>query len=204
MKEYTIVKREYGENVWDSVDALKIDTYKWVPGYEPKAEAKFCHDGENIYIHYQAWEPEITLKYTKKMQEPVFKDSCMEFFLRKPGDDRYFNFETNAAGNILLGFDRIFDDREPVCVDPAIFCFKPSVTNPADYNGEYWTLEYKIPFSFLREKYGEFDLKDGIFANVYKCGDETAHEHYGMWNEVINDEPQFHVPACFGRMWFEL
>jgi hypothetical protein len=33
--------------------------------------------------------------------EPVYKDSCVEFFVSSPETKDYYNFEFNAIGNIL-------------------------------------------------------------------------------------------------------
>jgi len=204
MKEYTIAKREYSKDVWNTVEELYIDTYRWMTnGYEPKVSAKLFHDGENIYIKFQAEENEITIKHFN-MQEDVYKDSCVEFFFRTPSKDTYFNMETNALGVVLLGLGDNGDERERINPDFSIFGLTPSVSDPEKFQGPFWTLEYKIPFSFIKEYLKDFDIKDGIFANCYKCGDETRFEHYGMWNEVENETPKFHKPEFFGRMYFEL
>ena len=199
MKEYTIVKKR----PWDDVPKAEISTYKWMNnGYEPRAFTQLAYDNESIYVKHTACETEITVKATE-YQDDVWKDSCMEFFMRPACDERYLNFETNALGVLLLHFGTqgertVLDD-----IDPAIFVLTPSVQSPENYSSEKWTLEYKIPFDFLRSLYGDFDLKDGLYANFYKCGDETKYEHYGMWNEIDNPSPQFHIPEFFGRLWFE-
>ena len=204
MKEYTIVKRNYDENMWENVPKLKIDTFWWADnGYEPETTAQVCYDNENIYIKFVVTENEVTAKY-KNYNDPAWLDSCVEFFLRPACDKRYFNFEATCIGTLLLGFGEDRDNRLEVDTDPAIFSFKPSITDPETFSGPFWTLEYKIPFSFLKEYWGEFDLKEGLFANCYKCGDETKYEHYGMWNPCEKEKPDFHRPDCFGRMYFEI
>ena len=37
-------------------------------------------------------------------------------------------------------------------------------------------------------------------ANFYKCGDETLHPHFGCWNPVVAEEPNFHLPEFFGTL----
>ena len=37
-------------------------------------------------------------------------------------------------------------------------------------------------------------------GNFYKCGDLTRYEHYGMWNPVQSDTPDFHRPESFGEL----
>ncbi len=204
MKEYTIKKKNYFSGVWTEIEPAIIDNYKWLDnGYSPRVETRLFHDGENIYVRFQVFETKVKAVYTK-MHDPVCKDSCVEFFFRPQVDPRYLNFETNAIGTLLLGLGEERNGRKEINVDPDIFDIKASVTDPEAFNGESWTLEYKIPFGFLRETYGSFNISDGIMANIYKCGDECEVEHYGTWNEVLSDKPDFHRPESFGKMTFEV
>ena len=40
-------------------------------------------------------------------------------------------------------------------------------------------------------------------GNFYKCGDDTKYPHFGCWNEVVWEEPDFHRPECFGDLILE-
>ncbi|MGN1071022.1 MAG: carbohydrate-binding family 9-like protein [Candidatus Fimadaptatus sp.] len=40
-------------------------------------------------------------------------------------------------------------------------------------------------------------------GNVYKGGGKTRFEHYGMWNPVTSDHPDFHRPESFGLLVLE-
>ena len=66
-----------------------------------------------------------------------------------------------------------------------------------------WEVYYSIPLSFLRLFLPEFAFAGILRANVYKCGDLTAHEHYLSWNPVSSPSPDFHRPQDFGLMRFE-
>ena len=149
MKEYFIKKRNYTPDVWNEIEPAKIDSNKWLPA-GPPAEAKVFYDGENLYIRYEVKENSVTIR-AKKMHDPVYQDSCAEFFMRPAKDKRYLNFETNAVGTMLLGLGETGEGRERVEQDPSIFEMKPSIKNPDEFKGDKWTLEYKIPFSFLRK-----------------------------------------------------
>ena len=39
-----------------------------------------------------------------------------------------------------------------------------------------------------------------IRGNFFKCGDDTAQEHYMSWNAVDVPHPNFHLPDYFGRI----
>ncbi len=202
MKEYFIKKRNYTPDVWNEIEPAKIDSNKWLPA-GPPAEAKVFYDGENLYIRYEVKENSVTIR-AKKMHDPVYQDSCAEFFMRPAKDKRYLNFETNAVGTMLLGLGETGEGRERVEQDPSIFEMKSSIKNPDEFKGDKWTLEYKIPFSFLRKIYGDFDVSDGFYGNFFKCGDKTPQEHYASWNEIESCEINFHKPEFFGKLVFEV
>ena len=65
-----------------------------------------------------------------------------------------------------------------------------------------WEVFYRIPLSFLRLFWPGFAFAGALRANVYKCGDLTAREHYLSWNQVNSRTPDFHRPQDFGRMVF--
>lgn len=199
MKEYTI---KWISN-WEDIPKADISIYKWIDnGYKPKAYTQLMHNDNNIYVRHVAFEKEITVK-AYEFQGDVWKDSCMELFLMPAGDNRYLNFETNAAGVLLLHFGTEEEREELNKIDPSIFEIKSSVSDAELYNDEKWILTYKIPFSFLYSLYGEFDIKEGFYGNFYKCGDETKYEHYGMWSEIENGVPEFHLTKYFGRIYME-
>ena len=65
-----------------------------------------------------------------------------------------------------------------------------------------WEIFYEIPASFVQLFIPDFALTPGkvLRANCYKCGDLTVQEHYMSWNPVEVVDPDFHVPAFFGKM----
>ena len=200
---YTIVKREYSIGVWDSITPLEIDVFQWIDnGYKPRTYVKLFHDGDNIYVQFTSYENEITAKY-KNMNDPVCEDSCVEFFFCPCGEKEYINFEINAIGTLLLGIGENRYKRKSITESPQRFAIKSSVSDSESYENSKWIIEYKIPFSFLKEYYKTFNVQDGLRANFYKCGDETAFPHYGMWCPIKTPEPDFHQSGFFGTIKFE-
>ncbi|MDD6308797.1 MAG: carbohydrate-binding family 9-like protein [Clostridia bacterium] len=204
MKKYVIRKVDGNGIDWDKLEKAEIDTYSWMDNaYRPRVCAALCYDAKAIYIRFWSFEKEI--RGTHKIHnEMVCEDSCVEFFMRPKSSKYFFNFETNVLGTMLLGFGEERENRESVAVDDA-FEIVSSVKNAETYQDEMWTISYQIPFAFLKKYYGDLDIvQDGLRANLCKCGDLTKYEHYGMWNPILVDEPDFHVPAYFGEMVFEV
>ncbi len=204
MKEYTITKVDKKPVDWETIPKAEIDTYGWMDnGYAPRVLAALCYDEEAIYVKFWAHESEVR-GVNKNHQEPVYEDSCVEFFFQPVSSPYFVNIETNVVGAQLIGFGKERDGREEVPVLDDVMKIEPSVTDAESYQGDVWTLSYRVPFSFIKKYYGDIDVvADGLRANLYKCGDLTKYEHYGMWNPVENPEPDFHKPEFFGRMTFE-
>jgi len=203
MKTYTVAKRNYSENVWDEITPIKLDVFRWRDnGYEPDVFVKLFHDGENMYFKYTAFEEEILGRY-RNTQDPVCDDSCVEVFFYPDGDKNYINFETNVLGTLALGFGDQKEVRTLLEDDTEIFEIKPSVKNPDEYTGDKWTMEYKIPFEFVKKYFPSFTIEKGLRANFFKCGEDVRYPHYGMWCEIISEEEEFHLPQYFGYLDFE-
>src|SRR5690554_190602 len=95
---------ELNEAIWDEIDPITIEDYPWDEnGYMPKVEVRFFYTESRLFLHYISYESEIQAIY-RDMNEDVYKDSCVEFFFNPDpeNDDRYFNFEINAIGTMLL------------------------------------------------------------------------------------------------------
>ena len=173
--------------------------------YEPKVEAKLCYSDEYLLVYFRTYEDEITARFTKT-NDPVHKDSCVELFLNPfPNEtNKYINFEINPIGTIHVGFGALGSRSNLPIEEIESIKIITSVQAPVvgEYGSESWKVYCQIPIS-LFEKYYEKSFNPRLASgNFYKCGDETKHEHYGMWNQVDAPKPNFHLPECFGDFIF--
>lgn len=203
--------QEINEGVWDNISAVSINNFPWdVNGYKPSVEVKVFYTEDDIRVKFVATEEKIRIE-EREFNAPVWEDSCVEFFfLPEPEkDDRYFNFEINARGSLVLQLD----NKPPVrhymnYINPEYFEIKAEVNeeNQREYdNFVPWTIEYKIPFEFIKVFFKEFEPCSGkvMRGNFTKCGDKTEKPHYGSWVNIDTEEPAFHVPRCFQEIIFE-
>ncbi len=222
-KIYQIKKIDLNKNplpyVWEGVPEINIDCFLWEDNdYKPETKAKLFYTDTHFHIFFKSYEDEITIKYFN-MDEDVYKDSCVEFFI-KPNpdkDNRYFNFEMNAIGTLLLGLGVDRHDRERIKLNNPfeVFGISTSVTKDTvdSYNNaiqsccnsKFWTVEYSIPFTFVEKYFGKLNIKSGyrLEGNFYKCGDETKYPHYGCWNPIKISSPDFHKSEFFGDLVLE-
>lgn len=196
MREYTIA-RTYDAPDFSAVEALPIDTLLWCPEVPITAQAQICYDETALYVRLSAQEPNIRAEERGPLGVPCV-DSCLEFFFCPiEGDDRYLSIECNPNGCLYLGFCntgrriiRLLPD-EVKAIEPVI-----------EMTEGGWSVTYAVPADYVRLFFPAFELKSGVClrANCYKCGDLTVQEHYMSWNPVEVVDPDFHVPAFFGKM----
>lgn len=193
---------------WGDIAPLQVGQYLWLAnGYEPRVEARLCWSPKFLYVRFRVEEKRVRVRYTK-FQDPVYKDSCVEFFIDAFPEARrgYINFETNAAGTLLAAFGPSRSDRAPLWPeDLAGFLIESTIPGPVDgeHGAEAWTLAYRVPLGLFRMLYGR-DVAPGhrAAANFYKCGDATETPHYGAWSRVGTPKPDFHRPEFFGEVIF--
>ncbi len=204
MKKYVVKKFPQGatdESIdWHMIPVARIDTYKWLDGYTPEAAAQLVYvEGEKFILRMTCAEKNPLCRY-HEYNEPVYTDSCLEFFCDWLGDGRYINMEMNAGGTLLscVGPDR--HTRTPITnlSDGEIFPIKGKVKD-----GQ-WQVTAEIPSSLLCKILSveslPFESGYAFRGNFYKCGDETAVPHYGMWNPVETERADFHRPEYFGTL----
>ena len=196
-KSYTI-RSVAGKPDWESIPELEADRILWKPDCGIRAFGRICHDAQYLFVCLRAAEKQIRAEYTAPLS-PVHEDSCLEFFFMPEGENRYFNFEINPNGCLHVGFGHGREDSTVLFRKDMARFFEIRTGKTPDG----WEACYRIPLSFLRLFWPGFSFTGTLLANVYKCGDKTAHEHYLSWNPVSSGTPDFHRPEDFGAMRFE-
>ncbi len=188
---------------WNTVPVAHIDNFFWYEGHSPKTTAQLVYVTDFGFILHMTCA-EVNPKATyHNYNEHVYKDSCMEFFCDYLGDGRYINMEMNSLGTLLscIGPDRY--DRTPIAdfSGGKIFPVKGEVCDGT------WSVTAAIPASLLCKILGVDSIPFGsgytFRGNFYKCGDETAVIHYGMWNPIGTEKADFHRPEYFGTLVIE-
>ncbi len=191
--EYRVHKKTDGQT-----EALEIACYPWCDNdYRPKTTVTATYGPAMLYLSFRTDEPEIIASRTR-MNDEIYRDSCMEFFLRPDENDpNYFNFEINANGALLLGFGRDRESRVRLEEDPSQFDIRVS-----RFETGGWSLAYRVPLCFL-QKYiptASFHSGNRMQGNFYKCGEDVPHPHFGSWNPIDTPAPDFHRPEFFGQL----
>ena len=175
-----------------------IDHYAWPGDYRPEARAYVAWDDGGLLVLLCADEPTVSAQVTA-FGGPVWRDSCLEFFLQPFREDpRYVNIEVNAAGAALIGVGPDRNHRRELEACPTGMEFRVS-----RHEGRWWAVAYTVPFGWLEGLFGRsLDGRGPFRGNFYSC-DESIHPHFGSWSPIGAPKPDFHRPDCFGSLNLE-
>ena len=179
----------------------KIDITNWAEfPHKPKCEFAIAYTSERLLIRFEVEEPHV-IGLCTQMHGEVYEDSCVEFFVREPQDEHYFNFEINCIGTILAARRRSRTEKDYLSDEiMQLISVKPSLPAGIPYEGSgRWSIDLEIPFKAL----GLEQQPTLLEANLYKCGDKTPVPHFVSWSPIDTPTPDFHRPEYFGMLEFK-
>lgn len=208
------IQDQWEDDAWRHVPSLPIDRFRPESSdHRPRTRAKLVADHQGLYGIFKVQDCHVRSVHTG-FQAPVYKDSCVEFFVQPRPDRGYFNFEFNCGGAVLASYITDparttdgFKAWEPLSPEDGrrirVAHSLPAVVAPERIENTTWSLAFQIPLDILAAHVGPLRVKAGEVwqANFYKCGDETSHPHWAAWCPV--DELNFHLPRCFGQLRFD-
>jgi len=179
---------------------IKIDRINWNE-FPHLIDVKVYagYDNQYLWLNYLVGS-EVIRAICRADQEPVWQDSCVEFFIAQ--GDFYRNFEFNCLGVCLSASGSDRHSRKSLDKDSLDQILRfPSLTSetlPEKGTSLSWSLTVAIPLHLIGLKAGS-----EFWANFYKCGDETSVPHYLSWSPIGTLNPDFHQPPYFGRVKLE-
>lgn len=164
--------------------------------HHPDVKVYLGYCDQRLWLHYL-----VSCDYVRAVcrqdQEPVWQDSCVEFFLQQ--GDIYRNFEFNSLGVCLSAFGPDRKGRKSLDNESMAQILRfPSLTIeslPSESVPTDWSLTVGLPLNLLGLTAGS-----RFMANFYKCGDETKVPHYISWSAIDTSSPDFHRPGFFAQV----
>lgn len=199
---------------WQKADVLAIDQFRPEgTDHRPGTQLQILHDQASIHGRFQV-EDRFVRCVHQAYGDPVYRDSCVEFFIQPKPAGGYFSFEFNCGGAFLCNY--ITDetgapasfkeytrlsarDVAGVSVETSL----PRIVDPEITRPTSWWLTFRIPVSVLEIFLGPLGTLSGQVwrGNAFKCGSGTSHPHWAAWAPV--DQLNFHLPRCFGKLVLE-
>lgn len=188
----------------DMLSKQQIDIAPWsVSKVNPATEFILAHNSKCLFLKYNVRESTVLARY-RNTNDPVYKDSCVEFFVSFGEDPAYYNLETNCMGTCLLGYGKSRQDRQLLSKETVaqIRYFANLKVAKTACNEKNWQLTMVIPATvFAKHELSSFTGQKAK-ANFYKCGDDLPLPHYLAWHPIEAPEPDFHRPEHFGQVTF--
>lgn len=183
-------------------DMIEVLNWPDLYNYKPITYFWIARSSDSFFIKYSVKGTMLKAIYSKD-QQPVNEDSCVEFFCKIRGNEKYMNFEFNCIGTCKAS------KRKARNVDVTPFSKEelgmikryPSLGRRAfnEMEGMFeWELTVKIPMRIMG--INPENLPEKIMGNFYKCADGTDSMHYVTWSYVNTEIPDFHRPELFGEL----
>jgi hypothetical protein len=189
----------------DQLDKQSIDIAPWrAYNYKPEVSFSIAHGGDCIFLKFYVVEDVVKASYYKP-DDPVYKDSCVEFFISFDDDEEYYNLEFNTIGTCKLNFGKNRNQRLRIS-DELIKTIRFLATirnNTINHSqGIKWELALAIPTAVFSKHNIKSLSEKKCSANFYKCGDDLPVPHFLCWNNIQSPEPDFHLQEYFGEILF--
>ncbi|MFH2113573.1 MAG: carbohydrate-binding family 9-like protein [Spirochaetota bacterium] len=211
----------YGWTSWNSPPwkhAEELEVSFFHPGSKsthPNTRCKVLYDKSFLYWSFRVEDRWVRARFLE-YQDPVCRDSCVEFFVQPAQEAGYFNFELNCIGTMQLFYIEDptrtktgFMKATPIsATDAAGIQIRASIQErpylPENHEPMEWWMDAAVPFSLFSKHVPEFTPPvpgTEWRGNFYKCADDSSHPHWAAW-APIGDELNFHVPQYFGTLRF--
>lgn len=171
--------------------------------YKPVVDFAIAHGPDALFLQYIVKEKVVQAAFGKA-NDPVYQDSCVEFFISLDAGATYYNFEFNCIGTVLaaVGPDRKYRTPLPAGLLHTIR-WRAVLSGEKGDGLVHWTLTLSLPFAlFLRHPLSSLQGQ-ACRANFYKCGDGLPEPHFLAWSPIDSPQPDFHLPRYFGTLLFE-
>ncbi|WP_162499833.1 carbohydrate-binding family 9-like protein [Mucilaginibacter terrigena] len=185
----------------DGYERRQIQHAPWA-GNEEQPEASFvlAYGESDIYLKYYVTEHTLKAEYSK-FNDPVFEDSCVEFFIAFDNDVNYYNLEFNCMGTCRAQYGQHKTGRTflPVSLLKTI---RHQTLVKTGTNNISWELTLCIPKKIFKFHPGLSLAKSRAKVNFYKCGDGLPQPHFLCWNRIEAQKPEFHLSNFFKEIVF--
>jgi hypothetical protein len=200
---------------WADLPTLTVDQFRSESSsHRPVVQARLGHVDRTIHLLWRVEDRYVRCVHTER-DEPVCRDSCVEFFFEPRPGQGYLNLEVNCGGAFLIYFIKdhrrdetgAMADRETLPEEVAsqirIATSLPKTVEPERDEPVTWTCRIELPVAVAEHFLGPLGELAGQQwrANFYKCADDCSHPHWASW-ATVEGKLNFHQPEYFAPLLF--
>jgi hypothetical protein len=188
--------------VLDGHERRHIQYAPWADGGElPRASFALAYGNDDIYLKYYVTEHTLKAEYSK-FNDPVFEDSCVEFFIAFNGDEKYYNLEFNCTGTSRVQYGRNKNGRTFLPANLLKTIKHQTLVKTGTADNIEWELTLCIPKKVFKFHPALLLEESKARVNFYKCGDGLPEPHFLCWNKIEAQKPEFHLSRFFKEITF--
>lgn len=186
----------------DTYERRQIKHAPWSAGAkQPQASFAVAYNADGIYLKYYVTEHTLKAEYSR-FNDPVFEDSCVEFFIAFDEDTKYYNLEFNCMGTSRAQYGQHKTGRTFVPVSLLKTISHQTLIRNNTIGNIQWELTLCIP-KILFKFHPDLSLENSrARVNFFKCGDGLPEPHYLCWNKIEAQSPEFHLSQFFKEINF--
>ena len=194
------------EKAWEAAAPIEfVFPWKFQTGAKQKTTARLLWDDDYLYVAYECQDADIVALRTER-DEPTYLDDAVEIFINpKPSQTSvYFGLEMNARGVL---YDYLMSD--------ARYAFKrfnmqgvllaTNIRGTLNMRGDQdqgWSLEVAIPWRNFEELAPRPSAGSTWTANLNRWDGVEPDRCLSVWSDVLQEKPNPHAPARFGKLVF--
>ncbi|MCI0393217.1 MAG: carbohydrate-binding family 9-like protein [Acidobacteria bacterium] len=209
ISERIVVDGRLSEKAWSRASPITlIFPWDFQQGKKQRTTVRLLRDKDHLYVGYDCEDTDITASYENR-DDPVYKDDCVEIFIR-PSEKSYsyYGLEMNARG-VLYDYFYPFPEQHDKNLSLDGVQLKTSLRgtlNRRDDQDDGWSLELAIPFRNFSGSAGAPAPKTGeqwrVQINRWD-GTDDAGRRLSMWCHSGLKRAHPHNPERFGRIVFK-
>jgi hypothetical protein len=186
----------------DVLERRAIRHAPWSGGrVQPEASFALAYSSNEIFLKYYVKEHFLKAEYLN-FNDPVFEDSCVEFFIAFDNDVNYYNLEFNCIGNCRVQYGQHKTGRTFIAANLLKTIRHQTLVKCVEKGNVKWELTLSIPRRIFMYHPGlSFEWSEAKI-NVFKCGDGLPEPHFLCWSEVESQWPEFHISKFFKEITF--
>ena len=181
---------------------FQVDQVNWPADfpYAPFCAGRIARTEEGLIVDFRVSGLDLRALNTEDNGRQ-WEDSCVEVFLGNPDGSEYYNFEINPLGKVLAAKGPGLENRAKRPAEEMEEIIRTAqFEGPQEFDGGIWNWRVTVVIPFELVGIDPENLPEKVRANLYKCGDKTAHPHFVSWNPVGTPSPDFHRPEFFGEL----
>ncbi len=191
------------ETVWRKANKLNDFILPWEKAKPQSTVFRAFFDNENFYFSFQAVDTTLVVLDSIKKEEDIENEDRGEIYFAQDSTlaNPYYCAEIDAKGRVLdykARYHRQFD-----------FSWNwPEIKTAARITNNGYVIEGYIPIKVLKQLGFKINGKGTILhVGVYRADFEMTSTkelvpHWQAWIDSDVNEPDYHVPASFGKFYF--